>query len=150
MNWDQSKFSGPYNKMFLTARINWINAQLFHIGLHQVDLYKNSIYSGDMPETSQLITFNCFYNVLKFSALLLHVLFPYFHLFLVSVISFALIFWLLYSEINYYLHSKFIFKFSPDIDYDERLKINIDITVAMPCAGKFISFLVIFYELKRF
>lgn len=57
-----------------------------------------------------------------------------------SVISFALIFWLLYSEVNYYLHSKFIFKFSPDIDYDEQLKINIDITVAMPCAGKIIGF----------
>lgn len=50
-----------------------------------------------------------------------------------SVFSFAIIFWLIYSEIQYYMDSKFIFKFSPDTDFDEKLKINVDITVAMPC-----------------
>ncbi|KAF2892556.1 hypothetical protein ILUMI_13616 [Ignelater luminosus] len=52
-----------------------------------------------------------------------------------SLFGFAIIFWLIYSEINYYLHSKFIFKFSPDTDFDAKLKINVDITVAMPCAN---------------
>ncbi|XP_028135870.2 endoplasmic reticulum-Golgi intermediate compartment protein 2 [Diabrotica virgifera virgifera] len=50
-----------------------------------------------------------------------------------SIISFLLIIWLIYSEISYYLDSKFIFKFSPDVELDEQLKINIDLTVAMPC-----------------
>ncbi|CAG9841113.1 unnamed protein product [Diabrotica balteata] len=50
-----------------------------------------------------------------------------------SIISFLLIIWLVYSEISYYLDSKFIFKFSPDVELDEQLKINIDLTVAMPC-----------------
>ncbi|XP_060520120.1 endoplasmic reticulum-Golgi intermediate compartment protein 2 [Cylas formicarius] len=50
-----------------------------------------------------------------------------------SIISFALIIWLVYSETSYYLNSKFVFKFSPDVQLEEQLKINIDITVAMPC-----------------
>ncbi|RZC35060.1 COPIIcoated ERV and/or ERGIC N domain containing protein [Asbolus verrucosus] len=52
-----------------------------------------------------------------------------------SIFSFLLIIWLVYSEINYYLDSKFVFKFSPDTDYDAKLKINVDITVAMPCSN---------------
>lgn len=52
-----------------------------------------------------------------------------------SVLSFAIIAWLIYSEISYYLNSKFIFKFSPDTDFDDKLKINVDLTVAMPCAN---------------
>ncbi|CAH1113292.1 unnamed protein product [Psylliodes chrysocephalus] len=50
-----------------------------------------------------------------------------------SIISFVIILWLVYSEINYYLDSKFVFKFSPDIELEEQLKINVDITIAMPC-----------------
>lgn len=50
-----------------------------------------------------------------------------------SIFSFGIIAFLIYSEINYYLNSQFIFKFSPDVDLEEKLKINIDITVAMPC-----------------
>ncbi|KAJ8940662.1 hypothetical protein NQ314_010638 [Rhamnusium bicolor] len=50
-----------------------------------------------------------------------------------SIISFLIIIWLVYSEVNYYLNSKFVFKFSPDIDLDEKLKINVDLTIAMPC-----------------
>lgn len=61
-------------------------------------------------------------------------------LFTVSVFSFAIIFWLIYSEIQYYMDSKFIFKFSPDTDFDEKLKINVDITVAMPCGSKSVIF----------
>ncbi|XP_018567670.1 endoplasmic reticulum-Golgi intermediate compartment protein 2 [Anoplophora glabripennis] len=50
-----------------------------------------------------------------------------------SIISFLIIIVLVYSEVNYYLNSKFMFKFSPDIHFDEKLKINVDITIAMPC-----------------
>lgn len=51
-----------------------------------------------------------------------------------SIISFLLILWLIYSETKYYMDSKFIFRFSPDIDYDSKIKINIDLTIAMPCS----------------
>lgn len=51
-----------------------------------------------------------------------------------SIIALIFIFWLLYSEISYYIHSNLIFKFSPDTELDAKLKINIDMTVAMPCA----------------
>lgn len=44
---------------------------------------------------------------------------------------------MVYSEVKYYLNSKFIFKFSPDVYFDEKLKINVDITVAMPCHSKY-------------
>ncbi|CAH0545850.1 unnamed protein product [Brassicogethes aeneus] len=50
-----------------------------------------------------------------------------------SLVSFVLIGWLVYSEIRYYLDSKFVFKFSPDTDLDQKLKINVDLTIAMPC-----------------
>ncbi|RZF37424.1 hypothetical protein LSTR_LSTR011701 [Laodelphax striatellus] len=50
-----------------------------------------------------------------------------------TLITLTLITWLIYSEIRYYLDNRFIFKFSPDTDYDGKIKLNIDITVAMPC-----------------
>uniref|UniRef100_A0A1B6KXN3 Endoplasmic reticulum vesicle transporter C-terminal domain-containing protein n=1 Tax=Graphocephala atropunctata TaxID=36148 RepID=A0A1B6KXN3_9HEMI len=50
-----------------------------------------------------------------------------------SIITCGLISWLIYSEISYYLQSRFIFKFAPDTDYDAKVKINVDLTVAMPC-----------------
>lgn len=57
-------------------------------------------------------------------------------LFLVTVVSVTLICWLIYSEVRYYMDSRFIFKFSPDTDMDAKLKINVDLTVAMPCQCK--------------
>lgn len=39
----------------------------------------------------------------------------------------------MFIEVNYYLESRLIFKFSPDTDMDTKLKINIDLTVASPC-----------------
>ncbi|ENN79004.1 hypothetical protein HUJ04_003524 [Dendroctonus ponderosae] len=51
-----------------------------------------------------------------------------------SIISFLIIGWLVYSEISYYLNSKFVFKFSPDVQLEDKLDMNIDITVAMPCS----------------
>ncbi|KAL1516269.1 hypothetical protein ABEB36_000188 [Hypothenemus hampei] len=50
-----------------------------------------------------------------------------------SIIGFFIIAWLLFSEISYYLNSKFVFTFEPDVELQEKLKINIDLTVAMPC-----------------
>lgn len=55
------------------------------------------------------------------------------NIFPVSIVTFILMAWLVYCEISYYLDSNFVFKFSPDIYFDEKLKINVDITVAMPC-----------------
>ncbi|XP_075981825.1 endoplasmic reticulum-Golgi intermediate compartment protein 2 [Anticarsia gemmatalis] len=52
-----------------------------------------------------------------------------------SVITFFIIMWLVYSEFSYYLDSNLVFKFMPDIDMDEKLRINIDMTVAMPCSN---------------
>jgi hypothetical protein len=43
---------------------------------------------------------------------------------------------LLYAEISYYLDANFRFRFLPDTDFDAKLKINVDLTVAMPCQGK--------------
>ncbi|XP_049878746.1 endoplasmic reticulum-Golgi intermediate compartment protein 2 [Pectinophora gossypiella] len=52
-----------------------------------------------------------------------------------SVITFFIILWLIYSEVTYYLDSNLVFKFMPDTDMDEKLRINIDLTVAMPCSN---------------
>lgn len=57
-------------------------------------------------------------------------------MFIVSVVSFLIIGFLIYSEFRYYLDSKFTFKFSPDVELSQKLKINIDITIAMPCQSK--------------
>lgn len=50
-----------------------------------------------------------------------------------SVVTCCLIVWLLYAEISYYLDANFKFRFVPDTDFDAKLKINVDLTVAMPC-----------------
>lgn len=39
-------------------------------------------------------------------------------------------------EFSYFLDTGFTFKFSPDTDLDEKLTINIDLTVGMPCSSK--------------
>lgn len=54
----------------------------------------------------------------------------------VSVISRAIIIYLIYIETSYYLDSRLIFKFKPDTDMDTKLKIHVDITVATPCSSK--------------
>uniref|UniRef100_A0A1L8DVG1 Putative copii vesicle protein n=1 Tax=Nyssomyia neivai TaxID=330878 RepID=A0A1L8DVG1_9DIPT len=51
-----------------------------------------------------------------------------------SIISRTVILYLIWKEINYYLESKLIFKFTPDADLDAKLQINIDLTVATPCS----------------
>lgn len=52
-----------------------------------------------------------------------------------SVITFFISIWLINSEVSYYLDSNLVFKFMPDTDMDEKLRINIDVTIAMPCSN---------------
>jgi len=51
----------------------------------------------------------------------------------VSVITFILVVLLLHSEISYYFWPSYKFRFSSDADINSKLKLNVDITVAMPC-----------------
>ncbi|XP_014208988.1 endoplasmic reticulum-Golgi intermediate compartment protein 2 [Copidosoma floridanum] len=51
-----------------------------------------------------------------------------------SIASVCIIVYLIYSETAYFLDSKLLFKFEPDTDYDNRLQMNIDLTIAMPCS----------------
>lgn len=51
----------------------------------------------------------------------------------ISILSRLIILILIYTETRYYLEKKLLFQFEPDTDYLEKLKINIDLTVAMPC-----------------
>lgn len=66
------------------------------------------------------------------------------------MISFAIIFWLIYAEVKYYLDSRFVFKFSPDTDFDAKLKINVDLTIAMPCTSKLPLIILHVHSLKPF
>ncbi|XP_058121151.1 endoplasmic reticulum-Golgi intermediate compartment protein 2 [Anopheles ziemanni] len=50
-----------------------------------------------------------------------------------SLISRLVIIFLIYNEVSYYLDSRLIFKFVPDTDLQSKLKVHIDLTVAMPC-----------------
>lgn len=51
----------------------------------------------------------------------------------VTIIISFFVFWIIVEETRYFLDTNFVFKFVPDADFDAKLKINIDITVAMPC-----------------
>lgn len=50
-----------------------------------------------------------------------------------SLLSFVIMLYLIIAETRYFLDGKLEFKFEPDTDIDAKLKLNIDITVAMPC-----------------
>lgn len=52
-----------------------------------------------------------------------------------SIVTFLFVLWLIYSEVSYYFDGNLVFKFMPDTDMDEKLRINIDMTVAMPCSN---------------
>ena len=43
---------------------------------------------------------------------------------------------LLYSELNYFLWPGLKFRFAPDADMHAKLKLNVDMTIAMPCDCK--------------
>lgn len=51
----------------------------------------------------------------------------------VTLISRILIVYLVYIEVNFYMDSKMIFKFEPDVDMDTKVRLHIDVTVASPC-----------------
>lgn len=53
--------------------------------------------------------------------------------------------WLIISEVQYVLQERFIYKFVPDIEYESKLPINIDITVASTCDSKHILLNIILY-----
>lgn len=50
-----------------------------------------------------------------------------------SILSRVLIIFLVYTEVNYYLDPKLVFNFTSDVNFTEKLKINMDLTIAMPC-----------------
>ena len=51
----------------------------------------------------------------------------------VAVVTALLAAALVWSEARYFLSPGYNFKFVPDADYETKLTINVDITVAMPC-----------------
>ncbi|CDW58253.1 endoplasmic reticulum Golgi intermediate [Trichuris trichiura] len=58
----------------------------------------------------------------------------------VFVCSWCLIIWLVYSELQFYRELINDYRFFIDIDYDEKVPINIDLTVAMPCSAISVDF----------
>lgn len=60
----------------------------------------------------------------------------------VSVISIALILYVIYIESVYYLDHTLVFKFKPDTDMDRKIRLNIDLTVATPCSCEFLPLLL--------
>ncbi len=52
---------------------------------------------------------------------------------LVSVVTFFLVAWLIWSEAQYFLNPGYKFRFTTDGDLESKLSINVDLTVAMPC-----------------
>ena len=58
----------------------------------------------------------------------------------VAVVTALLVAALVWSEARYFLSPGYNFKFVPDADYETKLTINVDLTVAMPCDRKLGSF----------
>ncbi|XP_037935325.1 endoplasmic reticulum-Golgi intermediate compartment protein 2 [Teleopsis dalmanni] len=52
-----------------------------------------------------------------------------------SLLSRILIIYLIYKEICYYQNANLVYQFEPDIDMDDKVLMNVDITVAMPCTS---------------
>uniref|UniRef100_A0A146KX15 Endoplasmic reticulum-Golgi intermediate compartment protein 2 n=1 Tax=Lygus hesperus TaxID=30085 RepID=A0A146KX15_LYGHE len=50
-----------------------------------------------------------------------------------SIIAYTIIILIIIFEIRYYYGSDVAFQFVPDTDFNAKLKVNLDITVAMPC-----------------
>ena len=50
-----------------------------------------------------------------------------------AVITFILVVLLLYSELTFFFWPGLKFRFAPDADLHAKLKLNVDMTVAMPC-----------------
>lgn len=58
-------------------------------------------------------------------------------MFLVTILISLFGLWLITSEIQYALQEHYTYKFVPDIDYESKLPVNIDITVASTCDSKY-------------
>lgn len=69
--------------------------------------------------------------------------------FSVTVLVSILGLWLIVSEVQYVMKERYIYKFVPDTDYESKLPINIDITVASPCDSKYIIVFDIRYKVCR-
>ena len=54
----------------------------------------------------------------------------------VSIITFLLVVTMLYTELHYFIFPGHKFRFAPDSDFTAKLKLNVDMTVAMPCDCK--------------
>ncbi|XP_071450259.1 endoplasmic reticulum-Golgi intermediate compartment protein 2 [Hetaerina americana] len=52
-----------------------------------------------------------------------------------TLLAWIAITWIIYWEVTFYLDARFKFRFLPDTEFDAKLKVNVDITVAMPCAN---------------
>jgi len=52
----------------------------------------------------------------------------------VAILTFVVVVVMLYSELSYFYRPGLKFRFSPDADLEAKLKINVDITVAMQCS----------------
>ncbi|KAL1457445.1 hypothetical protein WDU94_007677 [Cyamophila willieti] len=51
----------------------------------------------------------------------------------VTILISIFVLWIIIAETLYFLDTDFVFTFVPDADFDDKLKINLDITIAMPC-----------------
>lgn len=49
--------------------------------------------------------------------------------------------WIIISEVRYILQDHNIYRFIPDTEYESKLPINIDITVASTCDSKHLFFI---------
>lgn len=58
-------------------------------------------------------------------------------MFLVTILISLFGLWLIISEIQYALQEHYIYKFVPDIEYESKLPVNIDITVVSTCDSKY-------------
>lgn len=58
------------------------------------------------------------------------------NLFSVSIIAYTIIVLIILFEIKYYYGSDVAFQFVPDTDFNAKLRVNLDITIAMPCHSK--------------
>jgi hypothetical protein len=64
-----------------------------------------------------------------------------FTFFTVYIVTLTLVIALIYNEWQYFLNPDPTFQFVPDTDFASKLRINIDMTVAMPCDSKYIFFI---------
>lgn len=54
---------------------------------------------------------------------------------ILSLISRIIIIFLIYKEVTYFQNSNVLFTFYPDVNLDTRVRMTVDITIAMPCIG---------------